>query len=62
MHPESCDCQKCGFDKMERERDDLAALTRLLIRRVHKTDPTDETARKALDFLIRHDLQGSPLR
>ena len=44
------------------ERLDLATLIRLLIRKVRKTDPDDETARKAMDYLTRHNLQGSVLR
>lgn len=43
-------------------RDDLAALVRLLVRTVRKTQPDNEAARKAFDYLERHGLQGSPLR
>lgn len=43
-------------------RSDLSMLVRQLIRRVRKADRDDETAKKALDYLTRHNLQGSPLR
>ncbi len=42
--------------------DELAALVRQLVRSLRKHSPDNETARKAMDYLRRHELQGSPLR
>lgn len=42
--------------------DDLAMLVRLLVHSIRKHSPDNETARKAMDYLRRHELQGSPLR
>lgn len=42
--------------------DDLAMLVRLLVHSLRKHSPDNETARKAVDYLRRHELQGSPLR
>lgn len=41
---------------------DLAMLIRMLVHSVHKANPDNETARKAMDYLKRHNLQGSILR
>lgn len=42
--------------------DELAALIRLLVHSLRKHSPDNETARKAVDYLKRNELQGSPLR
>lgn len=42
--------------------DELAALVRLLVHSIRKHSPDNETARRAMDYLKRHELQGSPLR
>lgn len=48
--------------ELERVTDDLAALVRKLVRSLRKTAPDNELADKALDYLKRKGLQGSPLR
>lgn len=42
--------------------DDLAMLIRLLVHSLHKYNPDNETARRAVDYLRRHEILGSPLR
>ena len=42
--------------------DDLPILTRRLVQSLRKAAPDNELAEKALDYLRRHGLQGSPLR
>lgn len=44
------------------ERDDLAMLVRMLVGEVKRTRPDSPTAAKAVDYLVRKSLQGSPLR
>ena len=41
---------------------DLAMLVARLVRQVRKHDATNSVAEKAMDYLRRHDLQGSVLR
>lgn len=41
---------------------DLAMLVKMLVRRIRKLDPKDTVAAKAMDYLKRNGLQGSPLR
>lgn len=50
------------IEQLERERDDLAMLVRRLVRRVRKDKPEDTVASQAMDYLTRHNLQGSILR
>ncbi len=61
------DCYACeraqqDYAELERVTDDLAALVRQLARSLRKTAPDNELAYKALDYLKRKGLQGSPLR
>lgn len=42
--------------------DELAMLTRMLVHSVRKANPDNETARQAMGYLQRHNLQGSILR
>lgn len=42
--------------------DDMAAVIRQLVRSLRKASPDNEVAERALDYLKRHGLQGSPLR
>lgn len=42
--------------------DDMAAVIRQLVRSLRKASPGNEVAERALDYLKRHGLQGSPLR
>ena len=44
------------------EVDDLAALVRRLAHHVCKSEPDNDLAKRAMGYLQRHDLQGSPLR
>lgn len=41
---------------------DLAMLCRMMIRRLLKLDPESSLAKRAMDYLTRHGLQGSPLK
>ena len=41
---------------------DLSRLVARLMRELKKADPTHELPMKAMDYLTRHDLIGSPLR
>lgn len=52
----------CLAQTIESERDDLAILVRRLVRVVTKTDNGNDVANKALDYLKRKRLLGSPLR
>lgn len=49
-------------DRFRAQVDDLAMLVRMLVHSARKTNPDNETARKAMDYLQRHNLQGSILR
>jgi hypothetical protein len=42
--------------------DDLSALVRQLVHRLKKSSPDNDLPEKALDYLKRKGLQGSPLR
>lgn len=42
--------------------DDLAMLVRQLVHSLRKHSPDNTTAARAVDYLKRHELQGSPLR
>lgn len=42
--------------------DDLAMLIKQLVRHLKKANPSDELPEKAMDYLRRHNLQGSPFR
>lgn len=42
--------------------DELSMLIRMLVHSVRKTNPDNETAMRAMDYLQRHGLQGSLLR
>jgi len=49
--------------RTQRERvNNLAMAVRRLVHRVKKTSPDDDVAKKAMDYLTRNHLQGSPLR
>lgn len=45
-----------------RQMDDLAALVRQLVRSLRNVQPDSEPAMRALDYLRRQGLEGSPLR
>lgn len=47
---------------LKKQVDELAMLIRMLVHSTRKTNPDNETAKKAMDYLTRHNLQGSPLR
>mgnify|MGYP001567229262 CR=1 FL=1 len=49
-----------GFDT--ETLDDLAALVRRLAHSLRKAAPDNDLPEKALDYLLRKGLQGSPLR
>ena len=49
-------------DELSRVVDDLSALVRQLAHRLGKAAPDSDLPAKALDYLKRMGLQGSPLR
>lgn len=49
-------------DELNRVVDDLSALVRQLAHRLGKAAPDSDLPSKALDYLKRNGLQGSPLR
>lgn len=53
---------KDRIEDLESLVDELAMLIRMLVHSIRKTNPDNETARKAVDYLQRHDLQGLILR
>jgi hypothetical protein len=46
----------------ENQVDDLAALVRQLVYSLKKSQPDSDLAKRAMDYLVRQGLQGSPLR
>lgn len=61
------DCNACeraqqDYAELERVTDDLATLVRQLVRQLRKAAPQHALPDKALDYLKRKGLQGSPLR
>lgn len=45
-----------------RQLEEIALLVRVLVRALRRSEPSNEHAAKALDYLKRHGLQGNPLR
>lgn len=62
--PECSACERAQSDyaDLERVTDDLAALVRRLAHSLRKAAPGNDLPEKALDYLTRNGLQGSPLR
>lgn len=58
----SCERAQQDYAKLEREADDLVALVQRLARELRKAAPDHALPEKALDYLRRKGLQGSPLR
>ena len=61
------DCSACEraqqeYAELERVTDDLATLVRHLVRYIKNNAPDTELPNKAIDYLKRKGLQGSPLR
>ena len=61
------DCSACeraqeDYAKLERVTADLAALVRRLAHSLRKAAPCNELPAKAMDYLQREGLAGSPLR
>lgn len=61
------DCSACAraqedYAALERDADDLVALVQRLARALRKAKPDSDLPEKALDYLRRKNLQGSPLR
>lgn len=48
--------------ELEAQVDDMAMLIMQLVHSLHKIDPSNKTAGRAMDYLRRNDLLGSPLR
>lgn len=59
--PEDVGIVEC-VSTLRAQVDELAMLVRMLVHSVRRTNPDNETARKALDYLQRYNLQGSILR
>lgn len=49
-------------DQTEKIIDELAMLVRQLAHSLKKSKPDSKLPAKAVDYLVRHGLQGSPLR
>ena len=62
--PECYACERAQEDyrKLERVTDDLAALVRRLAHALRESAPDNELPAKALGYLKREGLSGSPLR
>lgn len=58
----ACERAQQDYAELERVTDDLAALVRQLVRTLRKAAPDNDLADKALDYLRRKGLQGTPLR
>ena len=58
----SCERAQQDYAKLEREADDLVALVQRLARELRKAAPDHALPEKALDYLRRKGLRGSPLR
>lgn len=54
--------QRERIAELEREADDLVALVQRLARDLRKAAPDNGLPEKAMDYLRRKGLQGSPLR
>ena len=62
-------CPDCEYDetqeelgKLEQEHSDLAMLVTQLVAALHKNGTNPLLADRAMDYLKRHNLLGSPLR
>lgn len=62
--PECSSCERAQKDyaELEREADDLAALVARLAHALRKAAPGNDLPEKAMDYLRRKGLQGSPMR
>lgn len=58
----ACERAQKEYSEIEKVTDDLATLVRHLVRYIQKTAPDKELTDKALDYLKRKGLQGSPFR
>ena len=58
----ACERAQQDYAELERVTDDLAALVRQLVRSLRKAAPQHALPDKAMDYLKREGLQGSPLR
>ena len=61
------DCSACeraqkDYAELNRVTDDLAMLVKQLVRSLRKAEPNNELTAKALSYLKRSGLDGSPLR
>jgi len=61
------ECQRCeeaakDYEELEKVVDDLAQMVKRLARALRKSNPDTELPAKALDYLKRKELLGSPLR
>lgn len=52
----------CCWEDWKRQMDELAALIRMLVHQIRKTNPDNKTAANAVDYLKRKNLRGSILR
>jgi len=58
----ACERAQQDYAELERVTDDLAALVRQLVRSLREAAPQHALPDKAMDYLKRKGLQGSPLR
>lgn len=58
----ACEMAQKDYAELERVTDDLAALVRQLVRSLREAAPQHDLPDKALDYLKRKGLQGTPLR
>lgn len=54
--------QRAGWDGRKQQVEDLTALVARLARHLRKAAPEQDLPEKALDYLLREGLCGSPLR
>lgn len=58
----SCERAQQDYAKLEREAGDLVTLVKRLARELRRAAPDHALPEKALDYLRRKGLQGSPFR
>ena len=62
MWAEQCHTLQRTMLGIQIERDDLVMLVRQLATKLRKVAPDTDLPERAIDYLKRHNLQGSPLR
>lgn len=57
-----CEMAQADYKELEKVVGDLAILIRRLVSKLAKIQPDNELSVQAMDYLIRNNLAGSPLR